>query len=254
MDRALKNVILLTLIGVIFTCCYRPPEFPNDPEIGFENIAFIPGEIGVTQDTLILTFSFQDGNGDIGLDGDENTYPYHLFETIVDSNDDTVTLSAQNLVAPYFSIVQNGPRTFFSDVDPRVPYDCEFYEIFNQKDTVLIAKNRFHNNIFLEFLLKRGENYTPFQFDNVLSIENCGGFFDGRFPIFDQINLVQGKPLAGSMEYVMADFGFQLAMRNETFKIRVTIVDRDLNESNSIETPDFNLDCLVRRECPGLSK
>ncbi len=49
--------------------------FPFDPAIYKAEVIF--KQVENRPDSLILTFEFQDGDGDLGLDADENYEPYH---------------------------------------------------------------------------------------------------------------------------------------------------------------------------------
>jgi hypothetical protein len=77
--KALKGVLLFGIaIGV--TGCFDPPEFPITPEIDFEDIYFRESKTVGVMDSLVLTLSFRDGDGDLGLSGTEIAHidpPYH---------------------------------------------------------------------------------------------------------------------------------------------------------------------------------
>ncbi|NRA51138.1 MAG: hypothetical protein HRU12_18580 [Phaeodactylibacter sp.] len=50
--------------------CVQPPDYPEEPVIqyiGFNTLAFPQGGAGTPNDTLVLTFEFTDGDGDIGF-------------------------------------------------------------------------------------------------------------------------------------------------------------------------------------------
>ena len=53
--------------------CFNPPEYSVIPEIEYESIKFVETPDASIADTLVLTISFKDGDGDIGLsDADLN--------------------------------------------------------------------------------------------------------------------------------------------------------------------------------------
>jgi len=151
-----------------------------------------------------------------------------------------------------------GDEVPFSDGDNRPStFDCEDYEIisfysidsvFNQegeleseilvetKDTVYVDRNPFHFNIYVDLLVKEGDDYRVFEFPE------CDPGYTARFPVFDRSGF--GRPLDGSITY--AFFSTQFATENsflldETLKLRFYIYDRALNQSNVVETPDFKL-------------
>ncbi len=246
-----KSLIFFLVITVGVVSCYPPPEFPENPEIEFENIVFKPGDTDV--DSLILTIGFQDGNGDLGLEDEDDSYPYQPFNFVVDSAGNVVTLNGDiEPIPPFYMLipVNEGELVFLSDTDIRPPYDCESYEIIEYTDgsfdTLFIQPNEANKNIFIDFYRKRNGEYTFFDWSQVFG--NCGFDWDGRFPIFDEENLRNEKPLAGSMDYSMVSVGFELAMRNDTFRIDVRIYDRELNLSNQVQSPDFTLAGITETE------
>ncbi len=71
------GLFAIILTGV--TACFNPPEFPVEPQIEFESIQYKEYGTGLDTeyDSLILTVSFKDGDGDLGLDASEDQPPYN---------------------------------------------------------------------------------------------------------------------------------------------------------------------------------
>jgi len=66
----MKNIILLfTIMGLGITACIQPPNYPIEPEIEFVSVS--KSEVAQAIDTFRITFSYTDGDGDIGLDLDD---------------------------------------------------------------------------------------------------------------------------------------------------------------------------------------
>ena len=87
MNRFFKYVLLTLVLAL--TGCFDKDIFPNTPNIAFEDIVFYDG---VTTDSLILTFSFEDGNGDIGvIESQDVLPPFNEFDVYLDSRDSIVT-------------------------------------------------------------------------------------------------------------------------------------------------------------------
>ncbi|MEO1255888.1 MAG: hypothetical protein AAFY41_13550, partial [Bacteroidota bacterium] len=64
--------------------------FPDTPRIEFEDVFFVDADNA--QDSLVLTFSFEDGNGDIGLSNQDDAFPpYHFSNVILDADSLIVT-------------------------------------------------------------------------------------------------------------------------------------------------------------------
>ncbi len=89
----------ILLIGFVFvlTSCFNEEEFPDTPRIEFVALEYADSP---TTDSLILTFSFEDGGANIGTLGNDFSPQYDLF---VDS--EPKVLTADNLdqaVPPIF--------------------------------------------------------------------------------------------------------------------------------------------------------
>ncbi|GAB3251235.1 hypothetical protein GCM10027347_09540 [Larkinella harenae] len=55
-------------------CCIEPPDFSNTPNIGSPSVTSYPAFDDFSQvekDSVVITVSFQDGDGDLGLSPDE---------------------------------------------------------------------------------------------------------------------------------------------------------------------------------------
>jgi hypothetical protein len=73
--KVIKGLAILSFFSVLLGSCFDPPEFPAQPEIGFQEIIFKDVVDNRDPDTLILTITFKDGDGDLGLDPEN---PEHL--------------------------------------------------------------------------------------------------------------------------------------------------------------------------------
>jgi hypothetical protein len=81
--KKLFSVFLFLALGLVLSQCeLENPNYPVEPSINFKNIEFteVPG--AGTNDSLILTINYRDGDKDLGLTNDWNEieysrYPYH---------------------------------------------------------------------------------------------------------------------------------------------------------------------------------
>ena len=65
----LKKLFFIPLAFLLLASCDDKPVFPNEPEITFVSIT--PSEAKqFTADQIELTFRYQDGDGDLGYQGD----------------------------------------------------------------------------------------------------------------------------------------------------------------------------------------
>lgn len=116
-------------------------------------------------------------------------------------------------------------------------------------DTFYVERNPFLFNIEVDFLVADQDgNFTEFEWTPY----NCISY-DGRFPEIENLgpghNLVLGpfrisglNDRSGTIRYAMTSTGFLQLFENKTLKLRIKIRDRDLNDSNVLETPPFTLE------------
>lgn len=94
MERFAKILSLLLLVGL--SACYDEEIYSDVPEITFESIRFINTP---AQDSLILSFSFTDGDANIGWTPNDFA-PQHL--VFLDSNNYVVTENTIDTLTPPF--------------------------------------------------------------------------------------------------------------------------------------------------------
>jgi len=250
MNSSIKNIIGAFVLFATLTGCFDPPEFPSEPKINFSNIRFVETD---RSDSLVLTFEFQDGDGDIGLRNEETAPPFHSKDYILDSDFTFVTFSGSGYDPPFYKIndYDDSPSPeFYSDEDTRPTYNCRNYLydtlFFNNGDSILavadtfyVVPNEFNKNIFIDIYRKINGQYININ-DAFSANINCPESFSARFPIFDVNNI--GKALSGRISYAMISSGFGTVFRNDSIMIEFYIYDRALNKSNVARTPDFILE------------
>ena len=76
------SAILFMFLLALTTACFSPPEFSNAPEIGFVGISGdrTTDPLGNRQDSITVTISFKDGDGDLGLSNQDTLSPFQPFE------------------------------------------------------------------------------------------------------------------------------------------------------------------------------
>lgn len=134
-----KNIFIIILISILFLKCEKAETYSEIPEIKYLGFNVIEGDGEYTITEGILTFSFVDGNGDIGFIENSDTaidikipdiilIEYNMGDSIF-SNIDTI-----EYLLPYFNegvyrkhikgeIDINLPRTIFSN-------DTVYYEFY----------------------------------------------------------------------------------------------------------------------------
>lgn len=274
--RSCAFLVLMTIfIGAISLSCSAPEEFPTTPKIELNNIVF--RDLEDAPDSLVIYLDFEDGDGDLGLSRDENDYPYHDFDFVLDADGRIVTLGATDVNPPFrqFTFLSDEDQRRFqvstpeiSTTDNRPPFSCDDYDFLYinetrdvfipngtdltnldltgfQKDTLYVIKNESRNNIFIEFLKLNGsdsngeDRYEVIDWTRAFDLNGCGPDFNARFPIFDVQSL--NSSLEGTIKYAMTSSGFNVLIRTDIFKLRIKIKDRQGHDSNVIETQNLTL-------------
>ena len=76
--KKVRSALLFFISVVMFSACFKPPEFGNAPSIKLEGLQFERAADG--NDLLTVSVSFKDGDGDIGFNGTspaDSDSPYH---------------------------------------------------------------------------------------------------------------------------------------------------------------------------------
>ncbi len=195
-----KSILLFPLAGLFIYACTPPEPISDKPSITFKSLEYV--NVVGDQDSLILTFDFEDGNGDLGL-AQVLRFPFHDIDYVVDSvveiydnrgglTDVTfryVTYGADELYFPLrlYNKQENGfYEGSFADEDIRPEYSCEDYDTllipFNKVghlnpyyrdsssaesvDTVFIVKNPYRYNIFVDYYIDFvGNGSNPDRFE-----------------------------------------------------------------------------------------
>jgi hypothetical protein len=224
-----KNSFIVLLLAGAIIGCNKPPEYPVEPSISFDNVYYRKGD---TTNYLILSVNFKDGDGDLGLDSYYYSgEPYNSIWYFVKQDGNLLSYADRN--TPPFDTLP--PYAF--------PYSCYNYSV-EQSDTLYIQQNRDHYNIFVNFYVKKN---GVFQLYDWLTANppNCGESYNGRFPILnldsnDNPSSKQ-RPLEGILKYTMKGLGFEAIFKRDTLKLEVQIQDRALHKSNTVESFEFVL-------------
>jgi hypothetical protein len=302
--KPVRSALLFIISVVLFSACFNPPEYSNVPFIEYEGIFF--GKSPRGDDSLVVSISFKDGDGDMGLsqtNEEDINDPYHDINFFANDNGQLYPLASgfiQSFTGYTLGKSKKTPQNSFYQVlapakqvgelitlqsrnegfslPPFVdPYKCALSDesYLNNNglpDTVYIYKdykylikdhltivdslirdsnpdqywfavvdyfyikpNPGHYNMYVKFLVKNNDgSFSEYNFPHEGFCES----FNGRFPV-----LTDGKrPLEGVINYSMVSTGFLATFSIKTLKLQVTIYDKALNKSNTIETPEFRLE------------
>lgn len=118
----IAKILSLLFIVPFLVACYNEEELPTTPQIAFQSIEFKDSPDGA--DSLILEFSFTDGDANIGLGSEDIFFPYNQFLVYLDENDSIITVSKidevngpvylAQLVSANITLSANGQDIFYS--------------------------------------------------------------------------------------------------------------------------------------------
>jgi hypothetical protein len=291
----LKKIPYIPLIILcLFSCDNGDPPYPAAPIIEFKELVFKERhpQQGLYKDSLILTFTFQDGDQDLGLAANDLDSPFHYhnlflyngsnltkvstkggkvtgnypFQSTITINSNSekhgelVTIRTKSkhgldflpaysypLCLDYLSIYTG---VLVHENDSRIIGDAYIYDtITNLQNERLIALtdtfyyeiNNDHYNLTVDFLYK---NYDGSWEEYDWVGKSCMTYA-ARFP---RIPFTKEGPFRctlyskwkGEITYAMTSDDFVYRFGWTELKLRVTVRDRALHTSNTIETAPFS--------------
>lgn len=263
-----RLLVVALFCGLFITSCFNPPIYPEAPEVTFKDVFFKKGgtvlpDGGITSDSLFLIISFKDGDGDVGVGGDELYPPFNdrwFFLENTPGEDRTIPDDCRSYDKKCWWVNNSSPQAFANYVsykDYRTkpaysslpPFSCLNWEVIRYDDdnntstadkildTLYFEINPHYANIFVEFQEKTGDPANPYKaFDpSALCIVRP---FDGRIPVlFDDVS--SDIPLEGDIRYAMQSISFQTLFGGKVMRLKIYIEDRALNQSNIIFSRDF---------------
>lgn len=254
--KSLGNRVALVILSTLFLAsCFKPPEYSNTPVIEFESVSFVDVSNPSDPDSLILVVRFKDGDGDLGLDArdpNDTLYPYQsrtFFDTIRSSNAGFYFPFKDFTFITYKSYRTDRygwkPKLKYDTLPPFAkPYNCVNWDILtidNKVDTFYFERNPDHFNINVDYLVQQNDGtFKEFDWTKEFAFPQCGITFDGRFPVLSK-DLSRASALDGKIRYSMVSTGFLILFSTKPLKMRVTILDRKLNVSNTVTTEPFTL-------------
>lgn len=208
-----KTIIGSLFLGILFFSCEKPPEYSDTPVIAFSEIKkiIIPGEGGLSaKDSIVIVLTFEDGDGDLGIDQDEaKLAPYNteLYgnKTILPA--DTIVYPPQYVQVGDKIVEEPGSTTI-------IPADT-IYD---------------HVNFYINEYVKRNGEFVALDLDG-----SKGGRFD-PFLTTGKKGIIDGT-LEHSFTWVHADiYNSGKIGIGDTVRFDVFVLDRALNVSNVIQT------------------
>lgn len=271
-----KGAVFLFLM-IALDSCFNPPEFPIEPEIDFQSIEFKKG--GSNADSLILTITFKDGDGDLGIDEDIpffSSYPYHPINYFLAKDGQLLTISTIKPfedIPPIFKVDNNQSGKLVSVRTRNEPgygalpdYNCYAYtfdsvyvqeadkDIFDASYSLwkVIQETPSHPTIYHlldTFYIEKNTNH--FNITVGFEIKNSDGTYDPvdweeQIPNCESI-IFDGRFPVLTESKVPLEGSLRYTMQSSgfliffgrTLRLKIQIKDRALHLSNVIYTTDF---------------
>ena len=256
--RLTRNFIGSVMLMWVVGACLKPPENSVTPHIELQSVDFKNEYLSTKNpDTLIITLKFTDGDGDLGINGDDTVIFVNSTEYVdintpyyfaYDSSKNAVWYytHGNNVRLPkgYKYVNYASYRTIHT-----LPFDtlpggltCKDWEYrAAPADTLYIQSNPYNNNIFVDLYMKNADgSYAYFDPTNIYPFGNLcvTNFFNGRFPVLSS-DLGKKSSLEGTITYKIQSAALYIFLKGQTIKLKVSILDRAFHKSNLVESEDF---------------
>ncbi|WP_303311078.1 hypothetical protein [Hymenobacter sp. BT730] len=114
-----RSSALIIGCGLLLNACITPPDYPDTPSIEFKDIKAVrKSPVTGTYDSVAVTVSFKDGDGDLGLDPTDTIPPYNQYNA-----DGTENRFYNNY---FFQPLLKGEDGVFRPLDFAFPYNSRY--------------------------------------------------------------------------------------------------------------------------------
>lgn len=93
--------LLLFVFSVLLWSCFEAPDFSPVPKIKFEDIYFGKSRDEFRPDSLVISISFEDGDGDLGMPANYREEPFHEQNFFVGTSQGFVPVGKKTIIPGY---------------------------------------------------------------------------------------------------------------------------------------------------------
>lgn len=238
---AIRKYLAITLL-FFCACNEKEKTYPIEPIISFVSIQFNEAPFQNATESLVLTFSFTDGDSDFGLNAEHVLPPYNQFFFIHKVTGELITsdqlyndeISAEELIT--YSDRVNPPF----DTLPERTEGC-FYQEYSLNHSVYSIINENFSNIFVDFFYEDIDgNFVELDFLKTYCFNFDARVFTGSGTSGPFIRKMENSK-KGKVQYTIQSLGFTSLFGDKKMKLKIAIQDRALHRSNIVETPEFYL-------------
>lgn len=86
----MKKTLYIVLFALLtLTACQEKVEYPIEPRITYEGLSYLMEADSTLTGEVVLSIGYTDGDGDLGLDGNDTLYPFgsndpHYYNLLID--------------------------------------------------------------------------------------------------------------------------------------------------------------------------
>ena len=130
-----QNLIGLFCLVLAAFSCQKPVEYPVEPAIEYQGFTYLFNPDSTFSGEGVITFSYTDGDGDLGLDDDDTDYPFgiqdpYYYNMVVDY------LKLENGVFVKTPLLSWNPQTQSYDT---VTFNARFHRLRDNNDPKAIS-------------------------------------------------------------------------------------------------------------------
>lgn len=245
----MKRYLYTFFVLAVFSCKDEEETYPIEPQITLTDLKVGQGSSSPQlPDTVTIIMSYTDGDGDFGFNFDDEADllpPYQRGFFYLKSTGEPVTSDrVMNYEVPMSALIRLSDRQ-------APPYDTlpDLYErlcSYNAPpgfgmDPAYFTRNENHVNIMVEVLYE-DINGVFVEFDRENKYCN---WLDGRVPMagqeFEPYFVRKGTARKGELSYRVINVDFSILLKGKRIKLRVSVRDRALHNSNVVETEPISL-------------
>ena len=154
----MKHLFALILL-IVLTSCQEKPDFPVEPKITYEGLAYVMNTDSTLTGDVVLSIGYTDGDGDLGLDDADITYPFgpndpYYYNLIIDYMKWNGTDFVKTPLLSWNQQTQNYDTVSFNARFKRLVANDEEAAIFGIIDYKLTAFNPLSPNDTIKFSIK----------------------------------------------------------------------------------------------------
>ena len=201
-----KGVVFFFLMGMM-GACFNPPEFPIEPEIGFQSLQFKKSG-NAAKDTLILIINFKDGDGDLGINEQDPTfvsYPFHPIDYFLAKDRELIKVSTEKV---------------YDDLPPLIKVDAGQS---GKLVTVRTRNNPDYGNL-PEYNLYPCISYN-YDYDSIYVSEENKSIFDNSYSIIDTIT--SSNPANPSIYILLDTFYYETNLNHYNITVQFETKNSD---------------------------